>query len=137
MSRGYGGFAILDEETETSLIYSYGAYNWNIPEGSNPDYERDGKIIIDKEALEASTRKVLEWLKSPECDAPDKNDTKRYDSHVDLNAMLEAKEIVIEQSKYDEYNPYSHTYNLSVLLNNLFLKHQRTGKYPKGFDYHC
>ncbi len=137
MSMGYGGFFVLEEETETSLIYNYGAYNLNIPEGRNSNWERDGKIIIDKEALEASTREVLEWLKSPECDAPDKDDTKRYDSHVDLNAMLEAEEMVIETSKYDEYNPYSHTYNLSVLLNNLFLEHQRTGVYPKRFDYHC
>lgn len=51
MSRGYGAYARLVTEDDKSAIYEYAAYNWNIPESYNKEYECDGIIYFPKSIL--------------------------------------------------------------------------------------
>lgn len=51
MSRGYGAYARLIVEDDMSVTYGYTAYNWNIPEAYNKEYECDGIISFQKSLL--------------------------------------------------------------------------------------
>lgn len=51
MSMGYGGYAHLISEDSASVLYEYGAFNWNIPRCKNSDNVCDGSITIDKDCF--------------------------------------------------------------------------------------
>lgn len=44
MSLGYGGWGVLDQVNEDSVIYKYGSYNLNEEEYRNADHICDGTI---------------------------------------------------------------------------------------------
>ena len=48
MSRGFGAYAKLIAEDESSVIYEYGSYNLNEPGHSNDEHIKDGTITIQK-----------------------------------------------------------------------------------------
>lgn len=61
MSRGIGAFAKKVLEDDTSVLYEYGAYNWNESKYQNLERIRDGSIWIPKSCF--SEPEIHEKLK--------------------------------------------------------------------------
>ena len=134
MSRGYGGFAILELEDGNCLIYSYGCYNLSIPEFRNPKRERDGLITIDKSCFLEPI--ITEKIKRQ----PGKRKkliVKRHPVDVNYWRDIEEGRITIEHSKYEETGPYRSNYPITHILTFIFEGYQLTGEYPDGCAYDC
>ncbi len=134
MSMGYGGFAVLELEDENCLLYSYGCYDLDIPELRNPEYERDGIIIIEKSCFREPiiTQKVKRQPGKKK-----KLIVKRHPVRVDFPTDIEEGRITIEHSKYENTDSYRYHYPIVKILIRIFENYQLTGEYPRGCVYHC
>ncbi len=134
MSMGYMGFAVLELEDENCLIYSYGCVNLNVPEGRNPNHERDGLIIIDKSCFLEPI--ITEKIKRQ----PGKRKkliVKRHLVEVDFIKDYKEGRITIEPSKYDNPAIRGHQSPVVYLLMKIFREYQLQSKYPDSCGYCC
>ncbi len=133
MSRGYGGFAKLISQDDKCVTYAYGGYDWSIPECSNPNYERDGIITIDKSCfVEPKITKSIEL----QPDGSEKVIYKREPVRVDFGPDVDAGRITGTLSKYDLNSPKPNR-TITILLIHIFKEYQEQGDYPKDTCFFC
>lgn len=121
MSRGYGANARLIVEDDKSAIYEYAAYNWNIPESYNRDYEHDGIISFPKSLL-------LEPEFHSKRKKPKKIIIASYDAVIE---GIQNNQISIKSSKYEWELQSGIGLMAYRTLWSIFEEYQKEGKLPE------
>ena len=124
MSRGYGAYARLIADDSKSVIYEYAAFNWNIPESYNRDYEHDGIICFSKSlllgpAFNTKRKKSKKTIIPP------------YDA---ISEGIRNNQISIKSSKYEWELQSGIGLMAYRTLWSVFKEYQKEGKLPEQWE---
>ena len=135
MSRGIGAFVKKVLEDDTSVLYEYGAYNWNESKYQNLERIRDGSIWIPKSCFsESEIHKKLKRIPS----GRKRMVIKRIPVRVDYEKMLRDGTIQVENCsccwqtrgeglKVDDMACH--------ILFQVFQQYQKEGEIPEWVSY--
>ena len=139
MSMGYGGYARLISEDSASVLYEYGAFNWNIPRCKNSDNVCDGSITIDKDCfIEPEIHQKIKKMPS----GRKRLIIKRIPRDVDIAPKLKARKIAIENCSHCWHlgtGPNDEKIDMMAfrLLYKIFQEYQESGEVPKKVSIFC
>ena len=94
---GYGGFAVLDQQDDHTVIYKYGAINLNMEEKKNVAHTMDGQIVFEKEILIVSD---IHFKIKHMSNGKKREIIKRIPQEQPVYENLQAGKLMIENSKY-------------------------------------
>lgn len=132
MSMGFCGYADLEQEDESIMIYSYCCYNLN-----DKNYEsfcniKDGEIYIERDALvepdiHVRTKKIGKRKKTI---------TKRVKRDVPFDKLFEQGKVQVKNASGTWRTCPSGIDIIAMhILFNLFDEYQETGEIPKRINY--
>lgn len=124
MSRGYGANARLITEDGKSATYEYAAYNWNIPESYNRDYEHDGIISFPKSLL----------LEPEFCTKYKENKKIIFAPYDVISDGIRNNQISVKSSKYEWESQSGIGLMAYRILWSIFKEYQKEGKLPEQWS---
>ena len=139
MSIGYGGYAYLISEDISSVLYEYGAFNWNIPRCANKDNVCDGFMIVNRECfIEPEIHQKMKKMPS----GRKRLIIKCIPKDVDISQNLKDGKIAIENCSHCwqfGFDPGEEKIDIMALrlLNEIFRKYQEKSEIPKKVSIFC
>lgn len=88
MCMGIGGWIYKKQEDETTVIFSYGTFDWNRPEYHNDEKICDGVIRILKKEIPDSDTRITDMLNSGTMEFKNCSNCWKTANDIQIDVML-------------------------------------------------
>lgn len=133
MSKGFGGWARIVLQDESTVIYEYSPYNLNDPAYGNASHIYDGLITISKDALvEPEIHEKIKRMPG----GRKKVIMKRIRQNVDYAGLFSLGKITVENSRFCWRIADNGCGMIAIkLIFQIFDSYQDNGKLPERVGY--